>query len=114
MKHPRRCQPERVPRAVTAMGGFLWLQGLGEGRDKALRSQAGSCLFAQRQAQHHSTPLQPAPGDVGESASMLSPPDPHMSCHTPIAKGSRSSQVRRHRSDLGTAGRGEPLVLQSG
>lgn len=68
MKHPRRCQPARVWRAVTAIRGFLWLQGLREGRDKALRSQAGSRLLARRQAQHHSTPLQPAAGGVGESA----------------------------------------------
>lgn len=107
-KHHRCCQPVRAPRAVTAMRGFLWLQGLGEGRDKALRSQAGSRLLAQRQAQHHSTPLQAAPGGASESASVLSPPDPHTSRHTLIAKGSRNSQVWRHRSDLGTAGRGNP------
>lgn len=33
MKHPRRCQLACVRRAVTAIRGFLWLQGLKEGKE---------------------------------------------------------------------------------
>lgn len=33
MKHPRRCQLACVRRAVTAIRGFLWLEGLKEGKE---------------------------------------------------------------------------------
>lgn len=84
-----------------------------EGRDKALRSQTRSRLLAQRQAQHYSTPRQPAPGGAGESAALLSPPDPApvpTEHGSPAAKGSRDSQARPERQ-------GTPqwcLVLQTG
>lgn len=91
MKHPRRCQPSLCAESCDSHPGISLAAAAKarEGRDKALRSQTRSRLLAQRQAQQHSTPRQPAPGGAGESAAVLSPPDP---AAVPTERGSAAAQ----------------------
>lgn len=115
MKHPRRCQPagERSRDAVRGSSGCR-----DGGKDQARRWQAGSRLLARRQARGHSASLQPAPGGAGQSADVLSPPDPHASPghRQPAAAGAAGSGGSTT-SWAGLARRGDPqryLVLQPG